>query len=170
MKVTDPVALRETCVEEYDSIIHDLAKSKVLEKAVYNYIIDKCIRLRVSKKWENPLFAELYVTRIYTIYTNIKNNIGLLEKLKTDLITPIQLASMNYEEMYPEKWESRNQTKQLRLEKTYCAENLQASTDMFFCRKCKKNNCTFYQLQTRSGDEGMTTFVTCVDCNAHWSC
>jgi len=40
-----------------------------------------------------------------------------------------------------------------------------ASTDQFQCGKCKQRKCTYFQLQTRSADEPMTTFVTCVNCN-----
>ena len=38
----------------------------------------------------------------------------------------------------------------------------------FTCFKCKSNKCTFYQLQTRSADEPMTTFVTCLNCGNRW--
>lgn len=44
----------------------------------------------------------------------------------------------------------------------------QASTDAFQCSKCKERKCTYYQMQTRSADEPMTTFVTCVNCNNRW--
>ena len=37
-----------------------------------------------------------------------------------------------------------------------------ASTNMFKCARCKKNQCTYFQMQTRSADEPMTTFVTYV--------
>ena len=32
------------------------------------------------------------------------------------------------------------------------------------CGKCGKRNCTYNQLQTRSADEPMTTFVMCNEC------
>ena len=38
----------------------------------------------------------------------------------------------------------------------------------FKCRKCKSNNCSHYQMQTRSADEPMTTFVNCMDCGNRW--
>lgn len=48
------------------------------------------------------------------------------------------------------------------------AGSAQAETDMFICGKCKGRRCTYFQMQTRSADEPMTTFVTCVNCNNHW--
>ena len=45
---------------------------------------------------------------------------------------------------------------------------LEASTDDFKCWKCKSKKCTYYQLQTRSADEPMTTFVTCINCGKRW--
>lgn len=43
-----------------------------------------------------------------------------------------------------------------------------ASTDMFKCGKCHQRKCTYYQMQTRSADEPLTTFVTCVNCENRW--
>ena len=47
---------------------------------------------------------------------------------------------------------------------------MEASTDTFTCRICKSKECTYYQMQTRSADEPMTTFVTCINCNNRWKC
>lgn len=41
-------------------------------------------------------------------------------------------------------------------------------TDLFQCGKCKKKNCTYNQVQTRSADEPMTTFVLCNECGNRW--
>ena len=41
--------------------------------------------------------------------------------------------------------------------------------DMFKCGRCRKNQCTYFQMQTRSADEPMTTFVTCVNCNNRYA-
>lgn len=38
----------------------------------------------------------------------------------------------------------------------------------FQCGKCKSWRTTYYPLQTRGGDESMTNFVTCHDCNNHF--
>jgi len=41
-------------------------------------------------------------------------------------------------------------------------------TTMLKCGKCQKNNCTYNQIQTRSADEPMTTFVLCNNCGNRW--
>ena len=39
---------------------------------------------------------------------------------------------------------------------------------LFKCGKCKSTKTTYYQMQTRSADEPMTTFVTCLNCTKRW--
>lgn len=41
-------------------------------------------------------------------------------------------------------------------------------TGLLKCGKCKKRNCTYNQVQTRSADEPMTTFVLCNECGNRW--
>ena len=48
--------------------------------------------------------------------------------------------------------------------------NIEAATDTFKCRKCHSKKCTYMQVQTRTADEPMTTFVTCIDCGNRWKC
>jgi DNA-directed RNA polymerase subunit M/transcription elongation factor TFIIS len=43
-------------------------------------------------------------------------------------------------------------------------------TGQFQCGKCKSVKTTYYQMQTRSADEPMTTYVTCTNCNNRWKC
>ena len=45
---------------------------------------------------------------------------------------------------------------------------VQATTDQFQCGKCRQRKTQYYQMQTRSADEPMTTFVTCVNCGNRW--
>ena len=46
-------------------------------------------------------------------------------------------------------------------------ENIGENTTVW---KCKGNKCRYYQMQTRSADEPMTTFVTCLSCANRWKC
>ncbi|MES1906868.1 MAG: hypothetical protein MHM6MM_000096 [Cercozoa sp. M6MM] len=45
-----------------------------------------------------------------------------------------------------------------------------AATDEFKCGKCGSRKCSYKQAQTRSADEPMTTFVTCMNCKNRWKC
>jgi transcription elongation factor S-II len=44
------------------------------------------------------------------------------------------------------------------LKDTLSAKPTLAATDIFKCGRCKQRKCTYYQMQTRSADEPMTTF------------
>ena len=99
--------------------------------------------------------------------TNISKNKELREQILTDGITPEELSKISHQEMNPERWriliEQKSKKDQSRFENL-----LQASTDMFTCKKCKSKKCTYYELQTRSADEPATIFVTCLDCGKNW--
>ena len=42
----------------------------------------------------------------------------------------------------------------------------EAMTDQFKCGKSAE--CSYYEIQTRSADEAMTIFVTCINCGNRW--
>jgi len=76
---------------------------------------------------------------------------------------------MTHHELLPEKWSLLIEAKSKR-DKNKFEVNMSAATDVFTCRKCKGNQCTYYQMQTRSADEPMATFVTCLECSTRWKC
>jgi DNA-directed RNA polymerase subunit M/transcription elongation factor TFIIS len=43
-------------------------------------------------------------------------------------------------------------------------KSLVSYSELFQCEKCGARKCTFYEQQTRGGDEPMTQFVTCHEC------
>lgn len=139
-----------------------------LEKGIYNYSIKTCKEKNIVKKWENSFFLEIYVNKFKTLYINLKNK-ELLAKINNKEIKAQDLAFLSHQEMIPEKWEQLINQKKEKDENRYTAK-LDGNTDMFTCRKCKSNKCSYYQLQTRSADEPMTTFVTCVNCGNRWKC
>lgn len=139
-----------------------------LEKGIYNYSIKQAEEKNIVKKWDNVYFAQLYIDRFRTIYFNLKN-VELKQRILSKKIKAHELAFMTHQDMYPEKWSKLIETKKIRDENRY-APKLEASTDNFTCRKCKSKECSYYQLQTRSADEPMTTFVTCIPCGSRWKC
>jgi transcription elongation factor S-II len=94
-------------------------------------------------------------------------NETLLNKVISGEIKAQEIAFMTHQEIFPEKWEDLIKAKSIR-DKNKFEQNLEAATDTFTCRKCKSKKCTYYQMQTRSADEPMTIFVTCIDCGNRW--
>jgi len=104
-----------------------------------------------------------------SVMINLEKQDTLRKTVLSKKIKPHEIAFMTHQEMYPEKWKKLIDLKQIRDKNKY-APKLDANTDDYTCFKCKSKRCSFYQLQTRSADEPMTTFVTCLDCGTRWKC
>lgn len=137
-----------------------------LEKSVFNYAIQEATFRRIVKKWDNPAFSQLYLDRLRAVYVNLKTP-ELLAAVKNGEIVPQSLGFMTHQELAPEKWKPLLDQKMKRDIAKY-DRKIEASTDMFTCKKCHSKKCTYYELQTRSADEPATIFVTCLDCGKHW--
>ena len=166
--VKNPNNFRKNIVECIKDKKLNATDSENLEKGVYNYAIQEASRRKVIKKWENPYFVQIYLDRLRSVYTNLSSE-QILEQIKNKNIKAHELAVMTHQEMNPEKWKDLIDKKIKRDKKKY-ETRMTAATDTFRCRNCKSNECTYYQLQTRSADEPMTTFVTCINCGNKWRC
>jgi transcription elongation factor S-II len=164
--IEDPDTFRSKIVEKLNEIVEDSKISKNLEIGIYNYTIKDATLRAVIKKWDNPYFAELYIDRLRSIYTNLKMTDSLRLQLIEKSLKPSELAYMTHQEMNIDKWSKLIQEKKERDKNKF--DTPKAMTSDFKCYKCKKNQCSYYQLQTRSADEPMTTFVTCLNCGARW--
>ena len=140
-----------------------------LEIGIYNYSLEYAQKKNVVKQWSNPYFVQIYSDRLRSIYLNLKRNADLLGKLQNKEIKAHRLAYMTHQEMNPDTWKELIELKEIRDKNKYNPV-LEASTDEFTCRRCKSNQCTYYQMQTRSADEPMTTFVSCINCGTKWKC
>lgn len=167
--VKNPSTFRANISNKLNIFIDNTNKSINLEKGIFNYSLRQCTKKNIVKKWENPYFVQIYIDRFKTILSNIKNNETLLQGIKNNDILVQKLAFFTHQEMFPEKWKILIDTKKIRDENRY-EPKIDANTDNFTCRKCKSKRCSYYQLQTRSADEPMTTFVTCINCGNRWKC
>ena len=137
-----------------------------LEKGIFNYAIKEATIKKIVKKWENPHFVSLYKDRLRSIYMNLKND-HFRKMIENNEIEIKQVAFMTHHEFNPERWRKMIE-KKMKKDASKVNDNIQASTDMYTCKKCKSKRCTYYEMQTRSADEPATIFVTCLDCGKHW--
>ncbi|KAK1399743.1 Transcription elongation factor [Heracleum sosnowskyi] len=106
-----------------------------------------------------------------SIIFNLKDqhNPDFRRKVLLGHIKPEQVVNMSPEEMASDDRQRQNQEiKEKALFDCEIGAKRQASTTQFKCSRCGKNECTYYQMQTRSADEPMTTYVTCVNCDKRW--
>ena len=165
---SEPTVFRSNFINKIKtsySIDQELATN--IEKAVYNFTIRESTFRQIVKKWKNPQFCQIYLSRMRSMLTNMNKDKEFLDQIKTNQITPDVLALMTHQEMCPEQWRERIERK-IKIDQSHFQTNIEASTDMFTCKKCKSKRCTFYEMQTRSADEPATIFITCLDCGKSW--
>ena len=165
--IQQPERFRENIVKKINAKLDDELMSRNMEKGIYNYVIKECNSKKIIKKWENPQFSQIYIDRVRSIYLNLNDDI--INQIKTKIVKAQIVAGMTHQELCPDKWEQLIKEK-IQRDKYKYETTIEAATDTFTCRKCKSKKCTYYQMQTRSADEPMTTFVTCIDCGNRWKC
>lgn len=128
-----------------------------LEDAIYKYTVEY-VRI---KKLPQEYTQSVYMSKLDDIYFNIKpeNNSDLLIKIINKEIDINKIPYMTPNELDLKKWDTIIKRKEyIENKKNYCEESV------YSCKRCKENKCHVYQLQTRSADEPMTTFVQCTKC------
>ncbi|GMM36851.1 transcription elongation factor [Saccharomycopsis crataegensis] len=133
----------------------------------------------VAKEIETEVFGmsnhmtnDFYRSKLRTLVANIRssNNPELRAKLLSRRLAANKFVKMSPEEMANENLrKEREQIEKENLFKAKSAVEKKAVTDRFQCGKCKQRKVSYYQMQTRSADEPLTTFCECVNCGNHWS-
>ena len=145
---------------------------QLIEKGIYNYSINKCIQRHTIPIWQNDVFTDIYINKVKHIYLNLKNNsyvknLNLIEKVKQNVIQPYDLAFMDTYKLFPEMWAVIIDEK-TKIEKMLKDSLEESATDLFKCPRCHKRKTIYCEVQTRSSDEPMTTFITCLECGKKW--
>uniref|UniRef100_A0A8C8E1P9 Transcription elongation factor n=1 Tax=Oryzias sinensis TaxID=183150 RepID=A0A8C8E1P9_9TELE len=112
-----------------------------------------------------------YKNRVRSRISNLKDmkNPNLRRTVLCGSVSPERMAKMTAEEMASDELKEmrKNLTKEA-VRDHQMATTGGTQTDLFTCGKCKGKCCTYTQVQTRSADEPMTTFVFCNECGNRW--
>ena len=95
---------------------------------------------------------------------------GLKDLIKDNKINPKKVAECTPDELSPSGLYSQMMQKlKLRdLKREEARRQEENYNGILKCGKCKSLKTSYFQLQTRSADEPMTTFVTCKGCGHRW--
>ncbi|XP_070961732.1 transcription elongation factor A protein 3-like isoform X8 [Oncorhynchus clarkii lewisi] len=126
---------------------------------------------------EDHIYTEMgstdmkYKNRVRSRISNLKDpkNPGLRRNVLAGGIELRRFAIMSAEEMASDELKQlRNNLTKEAIREHQLSKTSGTISDLFQCSKCGKKNCTYNQMQTRSADEPMTTFVLCNECGNRW--
>ena len=166
-KIENPNKFRENIRQKINERFNDEKASMNLEKGIFNYTLKEAEQRKIVKKWDNKFFIQIYLNHLRSILNNLNDK--LINEVKSGAIKSHTISFMTHQELDHDKWAELIEVKSKR-DRNKFEVNIAAATDTFTCRKCKKNQCTYYLMQTRSSDEPMTCFVQCTNCNNRWKC
>ena len=144
-----------------------------LEIGIFNCTIDYANTNKIQLSWKCSLFLDTYINISRSIYSNLKSNsyIGNQDLYKRMVdnkeFVPHMLPYMQCHNVFPERWNDIINKNNLRLKEAY-EFNIVAMSDMITCMRCKSKKVSYYELQTRSGDEASTLFMECLICGKKW--
>jgi DNA-directed RNA polymerase subunit M/transcription elongation factor TFIIS len=149
---------RSDATTKINDILFNIEKSIQIEAGLFEYTV-------MYSKMEDicdELFEATYNDKLNDILINLnkKYNETLIDSIINDKLNSYEVAFLNPNELNPKKWEFLVQKQEM---KKFREENMSA-TDVYYCKKCGAKKSRVYQMQTRSADEPMTTFVTCLVC------
>jgi len=167
-------AIREKVVANFTEVFGDSKNAEDFELYMLKLLVDQALTDGVDVDWANRTFWNMYRSRAIALYENllgdqsyVKNDQKLLERFKAGELDLKTIAEMTPMDMCPARWKDSVE-RIIEEEKRLYSKNQNASIFMW-CSGCKsKTKCDYYQLQTRSADEPMTTFVTCLECDRRW--
>jgi DNA-directed RNA polymerase subunit M/transcription elongation factor TFIIS len=188
-------ALRDHARLKFSSILGALNSPVVrnAERSVYNWAVQQTKQMSDEPAWENRTFRWRYKHKLMHLMAELTRDeriavtlevsgdrVNFTWKMAPQLASRIlrkELETKNLARYAPDVlWPSGPcaraafalKTRDLMMETAKAKE--QDYSGMFKCGKCKSTKTTYYQMQTRSADEPMTTFVTCTSCSNRWKC
>ena len=115
-----------------------------------------------------------YANKCSNIFQNLKNpESDIIQRINSGSLKTRMIAEYKPNELWTSgPWaqsikESAEKSERMDIANNRCDESKKG---VYRCGKCKSWKTTYYQLQTRSADEPMTTYVTCMNCEKRWKC
>ena len=101
--------MRNSCISKLDSIINNYDISTKIENSIYNYTMNESKKKIIIFDWNNNNTRRIYMNKIISLYTNIKDdsyleNKNLLKQILNNDIDLNNIASISIRELFPERW------------------------------------------------------------------
>ena len=170
----DAQPIRTLCLRSLTFLEESFTPDDILslERSIFEVTFEHAQKNYIPLSWRSPLFGEAYRQTLRSVLSNIHpkspvNNPRLLRRVIEGEFPLSRIPTLTSYEMYPENW-FELKDKLVQREQKILEGNKSRASDQFKCRRCHKRECTYYELQTRSADEPMTIFITCLNCGKEW--
>lgn len=164
---------RNKIVEIYRRIsFEDSSLATCIESIIFEWVKAELARRGEVYDYDHIQFKLLYLRKTDQLFLNINpesniKNMVLLDKINSGEQDIAKLPYLTPQELYPELWEKLKE-KQKATDEFLYLKKPEAATDEYKCSRCKQRRCIYTELQTRSIDEPMTKYITCLECNHKW--
>jgi len=160
---------RHDAINKFISIFPQQMASDI-ESALYKHLQDK-YRYQDNMTNDSTVFQKIYNARVrdWLLLLDPESYAyqeWLADKIKHGVVSPESLVIMKPWESSPESWKETVDSHYQDI--SNLGQLTQATSNLFKCSKCKKSETIYHEIQTRSSDEPMTTYITCVNCGNHW--
>ncbi|KAJ5198227.1 uncharacterized protein N7498_007344 [Penicillium cinerascens] len=145
------------CLGSTESPKTILAKASAVEAAAYDYL--------------GPETKEEYRQKMRSLFQNLKNksNLKLRSRVVSGEITPDRFVRMTSDELRSEEQiEKDKKLQKQNMDNAMVPQQERSISTSLQCGKCGQRKVTYTEAQTRSADEPMTLFCTCMNCGKSW--
>ena len=159
----------ESCIDRaktqmiLSDVLLDVNIAIQIELSIFEYSLNYCMNNKYEQNYVRPVYYDKLNEILVNLDENKKgiNNKTFKKNILLGKIKPNSVAFLSPSQIHPEKWHHIIKKKEYIEQR----ENNIVYSDAYKCYKCGESKCKITQVQTRSADEPMTTFVVCVVCH-----
>lgn len=185
--------IRDYARRSFSTALGEGPSARNCERSIYNWAVQETRKTSDAASWENILFRNRYKQKVFWLLQEFKRDTRVSVELDASseritvnlLVAPQLVCRLRKKDLDSKKiaWYGAEilwldgpvykamyklRRKELAIEEARAKED--DYEGLFKCGKCKSLKTTYYQMQTRSADEPMTTYVTCKNCGIRWKC
>ena len=140
-----------------------------LELGCMSRALTQSKKFNIRSIWSNDAFVDLYNEICYKLAVNLDvdspvKSTYLINLILNNDIKAIDAANLTSREMCPKLLEKLENKIKLR---TNLERKIKYS-ELYRCKKCKRNQCTTERLYNRGLDEGVSLMISCGYCGNSW--
>lgn len=152
---------REMYIDLFAEIIGEKFAIDV-EKSCYNCTVYEHM-ITQTNNWKNMRFREDYSAACYRLINLLKQNQDIVDKLSDENFRN-NIAKIPTIELVKDLHKEEREVINIRLN----TEVKQKVSRLYICKKCKGNETTVEEYQTRALDESSTLSIMCINCGYVW--